>query len=974
MRRHITTFCAVALSALCLCALERIGKVELVSADLSKRAATVAWTWTEIADSAVRLSLSRNGDDFPTAGWGGTLFIGDGTLGCAVSGVTNGYNELMFDVGRDSIPTNGKYTVQILATNETGRVEEWARGTLTVRANPAADGMPASWSLYQELARKVAPFIDAEGILTDPDNAAALWGAVAGRTAGEVSNVVTKAYVEGLGAVPADYANVSNRAMSALQEHQDISGKADKADTYTKAQTDTRIVELAPPPADYETVSNKAMSALQSHQSLADYYTKAQTEAKIQEISPRTSLEPATNYTDKAIGDFAGTGTVYWATGAAGANVAQKANALDDGEGDERTAAQIFGKLDAATTTGGVSNIVTKAYVEGLGIEAGITAETATNISKGAVAHVDTYLSAKDVRYGVPDGDTVILFADGGRTNVSWSGTLSEQNLIDAGIMSNQWGLIIRPAVAIYGGTNVTGIGSAVFDGFPILKTVVFPCVTDIGDNSFSSCSALETIDFPKVSTLVSTQPFYECTALKNISMPSLSVLGDAAFGACTSLVSVELTNLVEIADGGWNGGPFNDCTKLESIYMPRLTNIADYAFWGCHSLREVNFGNTLGVVAALGDDVFAETPQTMRIIVPDTMYDEWKEYIRWWEAYLSQIVKYSDWRYAHLCDVVKEESDPVWLDEKAEYAKTGAVAAVSSVVNAWEGYWSGTNVIFEVTNYYGNSSGELPRLRVKEFRDGAWQTVWDEANKFTVCETNILTNVVQIIRQEGENYAPKAWGTVTDKGTPNVVGNSVWMTSPETYFAGGTEYQRVAVGSGTICVLTDNGAGTYTAGEAGTFRFQDEGGTNYFGFAKSESYTIGCKTDGIAVDGSLVTLRYDVIMGGTDVPIVYWRLSLSGGEWVQLNNSDGTATAGAPYTVTWYTSGGSYYAAINCGDNASGFFKAETSVAGDVVFETNMKARLGGGIECKNTQTGTMGVIRPTYNGSAVSWTWSAK
>ena len=303
---------------------------------------------------------------------------------------------------------------------------------------------------------------------------------------------------------------------------------------------------------------------------------------------------------------------------------------------------------------------------------------------------------------------------------------------------------------------------------------------------------------------------------------------------------------------------------------------------------------------------------------------------------------------------------------------------AMSATVNAWEGYWSGTNVIFEVTNYYGNTSGEMPRLRVKELREGEWRTVWDEADKFAVCESNMLHAVSvsnETMRTElAADFAPRAWGTVTDKGSTNVVGNSVWMTAPETYFAGGTEYQRVAVGSGTVCVLVDNGAGAYTAGEAGTFRFQDEGGTNYFGFAKSDSYTIGCRTDGITVAGQLVTLRYDVIMGGTDVPIVYWRQTLTSGEWRQLNNSDGTAADGAPYSVTWYTEGGSYYAAINCGSNGSGFFKAETSVAGDVVFETNMKARLDGGIECKNTSSGVTGVIRPTFNGSTVTWTWSAK
>lgn len=64
--------------------------------------------------------------------------------------------------------------------------------------------------------------------------------------------------------------NVQLDTSGLLTEHQDISGKADKTNTYTKAETDAKIVELAPP----------------------------------------TSLKPATNYTDAALGAFADTGTV----------------------------------------------------------------------------------------------------------------------------------------------------------------------------------------------------------------------------------------------------------------------------------------------------------------------------------------------------------------------------------------------------------------------------------------------------------------------------------------------------------------------------------------------------------------------------------------------------------------------------------------------------------------------------------------
>ena len=322
-----------------------------------------------------------------------------------------------------------------------------------------------------------------------------------------------------------------------------------------------------------------------------------------------------------------------------------------------------------------------------------------------------------------------------------------------------------------------------------------------------------------------------------------------------------------------------------------------------------------------------------------------------------------------------------------SEYAKLYTVEAVSNkvettsaIVNSWEFYWGATNVELRVTNYYGNTTGALPRLQIREYRDGHWTNVWDEIDKFIACKAEILHEVAQsnatLLAEADGKYAPKAWGSHTDKGTTNVIPNSVYMTSPETYFGGGTEFQRVAVGSGAVSVLVDRGALAKTTGEPGTFRFQDAGGTNYFGFVKSDSYTIGCRTDGISVGaGNAITLRYDVIMSGEDVPIVYWKQQLeSATPWAQLNNPDGTAADGAPYSVTWLQDGGSYYATVNCGGSPSGFFVAETSVAGDVVWETNMKARLGGGIECTNTATHVNGVIRAKYNGSTVTWEWSAR
>lgn len=342
----------------------------------------------------------------------------------------------------------------------------------------------------------------------------------------------------------------------------------------------------------------------------------------------------------------------------------------------------------------------------------------------------------------------------------------------------------------------------------------------------------------------------------------------------------------------------------------------------------------------------------------------------------------------AYLSDIPAQQDLSGYATKRyADGAASSAVTPVSNkvettaaIVDSWESYWGATNVELQVTNYYGNTTGALPRLRIREFRDGHWTNVWDEIDKFIACKAEILHEVAQsnatLLAEADRKYAPKAWGSHTDKGTTNVIPNSVYMTSPETYFGGGTEFQRVAVGSGAVSVLVDRGALAKTTGEPGTFRFQDAGGTNYFGFVKSDSYTIGCRTDGISVGaGNAITLRYDVIMSGEDVPVVYWKSKLEDPTpWAQLNNPDGTAADGAPYSVTWLQDGGSYYATVNCGGSPSGFFVAETSVAGDVVWETNMKARLGGGIECTNTATHVNGVIRAKYNGSTVTWEWSAR
>ena len=339
----------------------------------------------------------------------------------------------------------------------------------------------------------------------------------------------------------------------------------------------------------------------------------------------------------------------------------------------------------------------------------------------------------------------------------------------------------------------------------------------------------------------------------------------------------------------------------------------------------------------------------------------------------------------------------PAWAKAVTKPSYTAAeVGAVSSnkieevcqdnaqtrqIVMTWETFLGGSNVVFAVTNYIsGAYSLDAAKLRIQELRDGEYQEVYNSRDEILLHINDFSNRYVRvaldaIVDEVAARLASKAdrdWGKYTSAGG-EAPSNTVYMTAPNTVFAGGLEYERVAVGEGTICVLTTRGAPVWTQGDEGTFKFQDDGGTNYFGFAKTDSYTIGANTDGITVQSGMVTMNYNITMSGR--PCVWYKSSLSSGAWEQLNLPDGSPVAGASHAVTWEANPdpGTQVCYINVGNAPSGFFKATVEVTGEAKFMTNMPADLSGGIISTNTATGVNGVIKPSFNGSSVIWTWSA-
>lgn len=299
--------------------------------------------------------------------------------------------------------------------------------------------------------------------------------------------------------------------------------------------------------------------------------------------------------------------------------------------------------------------------------------------------------------------------------------------------------------------------------------------------------------------------------------------------------------------------------------------------------------------------------------------------------------------------------------------------AQTRQIVTTWENFLDGSNVVFSITNYLSGAYNlGVAKLKILELRDGEYHEVYNSRDEILLHIDDFSNRYVRvainaIVDEVAARLASKAdkdWGKYTSAGG-EAPSNTVYMTAPNTVFAGGLEYERVAVGEGTICVLTTRGAPTWTQGDEGTFKFQDDGGTNYFGFAKTDSYTIGANTDGITVQGGMVTMNYNITMSGR--PCVWYKSSLSSGAWEQLNLPDGSPVAGASHAVTWEANPdpGTQVCYINVGNAPSGFFRATIEVAGEAKFMTNMPADMSGGIFCTDGEH----KVRPVYNNGSVTW-----
>ncbi|MDR2965181.1 MAG: leucine-rich repeat domain-containing protein [Treponema sp.] len=137
-----------------------------------------------------------------------------------------------------------------------------------------------------------------------------------------------------------------------------------------------------------------------------------------------------------------------------------------------------------------------------------------------------------------------------------------------------------------------------------VLESVSSQSVTSIGDNAFSTCSALQSVNFPAAISIGDYA--FTNSYLRSANFPAAISIGNYAFGGCGVLQSINFPEVISIGD--W---AFASCVNLGSLgnllsaKFPAAISIGDYAFLNCVKLLSVNFPATISI----GDYAFAISP-----------------------------------------------------------------------------------------------------------------------------------------------------------------------------------------------------------------------------------------------------------------------------------------------------------------------------------------------------------------------------
>ena len=165
---------------------------------------------------------------------------------------------------------------------------------------------------------------------------------------------------------------------------------------------------------------------------------------------------------------------------------------------------------------------------------------------------------------------------------------------------------------------NVKEISKAAFYNTGITSIFIPKSVTSIGEKAFWHCRNLTTVGFDRgsVYTELPKACFQDCEALQNVTFGKIEYLSALVFAGCTSLTSIDLTNVAAI-----DSSAFDDCTNLEEVVYrdddSAAATVSAQAFQNTDSLSTALLGSAVESVEAYA---FADCDALETVYISDAV------------------------------------------------------------------------------------------------------------------------------------------------------------------------------------------------------------------------------------------------------------------------------------------------------------------------------------------------------------------
>jgi hypothetical protein len=185
--------------------------------------------------------------------------------------------------------------------------------------------------------------------------------------------------------------------------------------------------------------------------------------------------------------------------------------------------------------------------------------------------------------------------------NLNLDNTITITGYIDStnlGKDNPNYTLVVPSAIPDGGEVDieVASIGNGAFSNYKYIKSVSLPkSIQTLGVSCFSNCSSLSTINLSNVVN-IGISAFTQCIKLKNIYLTSIQTLGERCFYNCISLNNITFSNqIANIPETSFYG-----CTNVEVLTIPdSVTNIGESCFFSCSKLTSLILGESITTIGA---------------------------------------------------------------------------------------------------------------------------------------------------------------------------------------------------------------------------------------------------------------------------------------------------------------------------------------------------------------------------------------